>query len=246
LNPSSYDEIAGLYDELWADWYLPAAMPALERLFFSEIKAGATVIDLCCGPGHVTKELVQRGYAVTGVDNSAELIGIARTQLPGTDFRVLDARALDLPKRYDAALSTFDSLNHILRIEELQDVFSGVQRALKRGGLFVFDMNLEEAYSLDMRHWSVDLKDTSVSMVRGLYDPVTHLARTELIWFTRLAGENCWRQHKSLVEQRCYPKPQIMDALRKAGFRGVDAVSSDEAGITSDLGHGRYFFSAHA
>src|SRR5690242_16954112 len=117
---SSYDDVALMYHRLWADWYLPAALPALERLFFSQVAPPARVLDLCCGSGHVTKELVRRGYRVTGVDNSAELIELARRALPQVDFRVQDATALALEADYDAAISTFDSLNHILEIEQLK------------------------------------------------------------------------------------------------------------------------------
>jgi SAM-dependent methyltransferase len=239
---SSYDEIAGMYHALWADWYLPAAMPALERLFFAKLPGGARVLDLCCGSGHVTKELVQRGYKVTGVDNSAELIALARKALPGADLQVQDATTLRLKTRYDGVLSTFDSLNHILSLDGLQRAFESVHRILEPGGLFVFDMNLDEAYSMDLREWAVDVKQDSVGMVRGKYDPASKRAFTELIWFVRTHKNGLWRQHCSIVEQRCYPLADILLALNRAGFRHVEAIPAKDAGVTSDLGFGRMFF----
>lgn len=239
---SSYDEIAGMYHELWADWYLPAAMPALERLFFGNIPSDGRVLDLCCGSGHVTKELVKRGYKVTGIDNSAELIAIAQRALPGTDLRVQDATALSLEARYHGVLSTFDSLNHILNLNDLQRVFEGVHRILQPGGLFVFDMNLDEAYLMDLREWAVDVKEDSVGMVRGKYDSASKRAFTELIWFVRTHESDLWRQHRSIVEQRCYPLADILLGLNKAGFRQVEAIPAKDAGVTSDLGFGRMFF----
>jgi SAM-dependent methyltransferase len=235
-----------MYHALWADWYLPAAMPALEKLFFANVSSGATVLDLCCGSGHVTSELVKRGYKVTGIDNSAELIALAMRDLPGVDLRVQDAADLHLEGRYDATLSTFDSLNHILGIESLRRVFEGVCRTLQRGGLFVFDMNLEEAYSMDLREWSVDIKEQSVGMVRGKYDPASKRAFTELIWFVKIGNDNLWRQHRSIVEQRCYPLSDIVFALNEAGFRHIETIPAKDAGVTSDLGFGRVFFVARS
>ena len=241
-TPSSYDEIADMYNALWADWYLPAALPALEKLFFANIRSGARLLDLCCGSGHVTKELVKRGYQVTGVDNSAELIALAKKELPGTDLRVQDATALSLEMRYDGVLSTFDSLNHILSLDNLQSVFEGVYRVLEPAGLFVFDMNLDEAYSMDLREWAVDIKEHSVGMVRGKYDPVSQRAKTELIWFIRTNEDNLWRRHCSVVEQRCYPVSDILLGLSRAGFKRIEAIPARDAGVTSDLGLGRMFF----
>ncbi len=241
---SSYDDVAEMYHALWADWYLPAAMPALERLFFSQVRPQDRVLDLCCGSGHVTKELVARGYQVTGVDNSAELIALARREMPGVDFRLQDARDLRLEEKYAAALSTFDSLNHILSLDELARVFAGVHRALEPGGLFVFDMNLEQAYSADLREWSVDLRDESVGLVRGTFDWERKKASTELIWFVRGRDGECWRQHRSLVEQQCYSQGEILGALGEAGFRKIEAISAREAGVTSGLGFGRSYFAS--
>jgi SAM-dependent methyltransferase len=243
-STSSYDEIAGMYHALWADWYLPAAMPALERLFFSRVPPSARVLDLCCGSGHVTKELVKRGYNVTGIDASAELIALARKDLPGIDLRVQDARNLRLELQFDAVLSTFDSLNHVLSLNELEQVFAGIYRLLGPSGVFVFDMNLEEAYSADLHEWAVDVNGESVGLVRGTYDPMSQKAFTELIWFVRTGQDNLWRQHTSVVEQRCYQQLEILSSAHNAGFNHIEAVAAKDAGVTSQLGYGRIYFVA--
>lgn len=234
-----------MYHALWGDWYLPAALPALEKLFFSALRPGDRVLDLCCGSGHVTRALIARGFRVTGVDASAALIAIARRELPQAHWLVQDARTLHLDMRFDAALSTFDSLNHLLSLDELRQVFGGVRRALEPGGLFVFDMNLEEAYLLDLRQWSVNVSESRVGLVRGAYDFASGLASTELIWFER-ASHALWRRRKSVVRERCYPASEILDALHASGFKALEAIPAPDAGIVTDLGFGRVFFRARA
>ncbi len=245
-SPSSYDPIAEMYHALWAGWYLPAAMPALDRLFFSRVPVGSNVLDVCCGSGHVTKELIQRGYRVTGVDASAGLIAIAQREMPDGDWRVQDARHLHLESRYTAALSTFDSLNHVLSPEELQQIFESVRGAMRPGGLFAFDMNLDEAYRADMRRWTVDVNDATVSLVRGTYHPPSKKACTELIWFVRNETDDLWRQSRSAVEQRSYTQAEILSALEKAGFREIECMTAEEAGMTAELAFGRIFVTARA
>jgi SAM-dependent methyltransferase len=241
---STYDDIAGMYHAFWADWYLPAATPALENLFFSKVRRGSRVLDLCCGSGHVTKELVARGYLVTGVDLSASLIAEARKVLPEAEFHVQDARSLSLDRRYAAALSTFDSLTHILSIEQLREVFTGVRQHLIEGGLFVFDMNDEQAYFMDLRQWAANVAEGSVGLVRGTYDATEKMASTELIWFKKEDIGELWTQKRSVVQQRCYAAGEILAALFASGFRSAEAISAADAGVVSDLGIGRIFYVA--
>jgi len=244
---SSYDDVAEMYHQLWANWYFPAALPALERLFFSQVPAGSAILELCCGSGHVTRELVDRQYRVTGVDNSAALLALARQDLPAVEFLLQDVRKLKLKATYPAALCTFDSLNHVLELEELQEVFAGVEAALEPGGLFVFDMNLEEAYQADLHQWVVDVQDDRVGLVRGTFDPLRKRAATELIWFVRSADDQgAWRQRRSTVEHRCYRQEEILRALHGAGYVEIESASAAEAGITAELGYGRVFFAARS
>lgn len=241
---SAYDNIAAMYDEHWRNWYLPAAMPALEKLFFNVVPTQSSVLDVCCGSGHVTGELVRRGYRVTGVDLSSELIEIARNKVDA-EFVVGDARTLHLPERYDAALSTFDALNHLLSIEDLAAAFRSVHRALKPRGLFVFDMNLDQAYTIDLHNWHCTLDAENAFLVRGYYDEDQHLATTELVWFIREDGGR-WLRRTSTVEERCYPEEDIRRELANAGFRGIESTPARNLGVGPDLGFGRIFFTARA
>ncbi len=242
---SPYDEIADMYHKLWLDWYLPAAMPALERLFFSQIAPGAKVLDLCCGSGHVTKELVARGYDVMGVDLSAGLIEHARRELPCVDFRVQDVRNLELEKSFDAVLSTFDALNHLLTLDDLRRAFAATRRVLLPNGLFLFDMNLAEAYSADLHQWAVTADDRNVTLIRGAYDESTQQGDTEFIWFAKEpVADNTWRRYRSVITEHCYPQSDILLSLRDAGFLQTEAIAATDAGMDSHLGFGRFFFSA--
>ncbi len=244
--PSAYDSIAHLYNKLWADWYLPSALPALEQLFFRRVPVASRILDLCCGSGHVTKELVDRGYRVTGIDNSSELIEIARRLLPSAEFSVQDASDFRISEPVDAALSTFDSLNHIVESDRLARAFACTHASLKAGGLFVFDMNLEEAYATDLQQWTVERDDSSVSLVRGTYNPADQLASTELIWFAKNKENDCWRRETSIVKQRCYAEADILDGVAAAGFTNIEVSPAPALGVQAGLAYGRIFVSAMA
>lgn len=243
--PSAYDAIAEMYDRNWDGWYLPEAMPALQRLFFDVVPAGSRVLDVCCGAAHVTAEVIARGYRVTGIDNSEQLVRRAKVKCPEGNFSVQDVRALGLRRVFDAALSTFDSLNHVLSEGDLQASLEAVRKSLQPGGLFLFDLNGEDAYRMDMSRWQTTIEGDSVSLVRGTYDAATKVGATELIRFERNGGE-LWRRQSSRVEERCYEVDVALKLLAAAGFRRAEAVSADKAGVRGELALGRTYFSAWA
>jgi SAM-dependent methyltransferase len=243
---SPFNPVAEMYHTLWNDWYLSSASPALERMLFSRIRPESHVLDVCCGCGHVTKEVVRRGYQVTGVDASEGLIEIARREMPAVDWQLQDARYLEFPIQYDAALSTFDSLNHLPSVEDLALVFQSVHRALRPGAVFAFDMNLDEAYRTGTQQWVVDVQDKAVSLIRGNYEGDSKKVQTELIWFVKQSDSDLWRQHRSVIRQRSYSQNEILTALSQAGFHDIEAISGEEAGMTEGLGIGRLFVSALA
>jgi len=85
-----------------------------------------------------------------------------------------------------------------------------------------------------------------VSLVRGAYDDLTKVARTELIWFVPAESPDTWRQHRSVVEQRSFPEREITERLEKVGFRNIEIIAASDAGMGADLGYGRIFTSARA
>src|SRR3972149_2698138 len=85
-------------------------------------------------------------FRVTGVDGSAAMLEFARANAPGGGVVLGDARAFTLPGPFHAVLSTFDSLNHVMMLPELTEVFRRVHAVLVEGGRFLFDLNMEEGY----------------------------------------------------------------------------------------------------
>ena len=72
----------------------------------AEVQQGQRVVDVGCGPGALTAELVRRGANVSAVDPSPQFVSAARERNPTADVR--EAGAEDLPyadDELDAALS---------------------------------------------------------------------------------------------------------------------------------------------
>jgi len=92
----------------------------------------------------MTRLLAKSGYDMIGVDNSEEMLQIARdagTQGDGILYLLQDMREFELYGTVRAVVSVCDSINYILEEEELLEVFRLVNNYLDPGGIFIFDMN---------------------------------------------------------------------------------------------------------
>jgi SAM-dependent methyltransferase len=237
-----YDPFAWFYNQGWGNDYHQQSAPLLDRHVFPRLAAGARVLDVCCGIGDLSRVLAARGYQVTGIDGSEEMLRFARQRTPGAEFRLADARRFSVGSHFDAALSTYDSLNHILDPEELESAFSSVLRALVPGGLFVFDMNTEESFETLWCGSSGSVDETSAGITRASYDPVRKVGRADLTLFRQVDG--AWRRSDITVFERCYSVEDVTAALERAGFAGIEERPAGKLGMQGDMAVGRVFFFA--
>src|SRR5690242_20258701 len=115
LNDGStgYDRLAWFYNKYWGAHYHGLALAVLDKILLRDLPTAAHILDLCCGTGHLTQALARRGYRVTGVDASQEMLRYARENVPAAEFIAADARDFSFRLEFDAVISTFESLNHI-------------------------------------------------------------------------------------------------------------------------------------
>ncbi|MEO8481117.1 MAG: methyltransferase domain-containing protein [Acidobacteriota bacterium] len=108
-------------------------VPALARdlVGWLEPKSGERVLDLGCGDGVLSMDLVRAGADVVGVDASGPMTAAARAK--GVDARLGAAESLPFDAEFDAAFS--NAMLHWTR--DIDAVLSGVYRALRAGGRFV-------------------------------------------------------------------------------------------------------------
>jgi SAM-dependent methyltransferase len=239
--PAAYQGLGWFYDRYWRGLCVKA-MPALDRLVLSELPRGARILDLCCGTGHLAAALSHRGFRVTGLDGSEDMLRFARANAPRASFVAADARRFRFPACFDAVVSTFDSLNHLLRPRDLGATLRNVYGALAPGGVFVFDLNMAEAFRSEWHKSSTIAAGDHFCYVRGRYERERKLGVTEITTF-QLNGQ--WIRQDLTVYQRCYGRPEVRQALASAGFTSIASHSAKAFGIRGRLAVGRMYFAAH-
>lgn len=236
----TYDQFAWCYSQGWGEDYHSQAGPILDRYVFPRLAPAARVLDLCCGSGDLAVVLQANGFKVTGLDGSAQMLEFARARVPEAEFVLDDARTFHFERAFDAVLSTYDSLNHILELEEMECVFRNVHNALVEDGLFVFDLNMRESFETIWHGAQATVENEYVAVTRGSYDPVEKIGRADITIFRFERG---WQRSDVTVLERCYSEDEVRQALERAAFREIEVRSACELGML-DPGVGRSFFFA--
>ncbi|MEW6117472.1 MAG: methyltransferase domain-containing protein [Nitrospirota bacterium] len=179
---------------------------------------GSRLLDLCCGTGHLAQASVSCGFTVVGIDGSSEMLSYAKKRVPDGEFITADAREFEISPFFDAAVSTFDSMNHILTTEDLNRVFRNVFEVLKEGGYFLFDLNMEEAFETQWHKSTSIIKNDNVCIISGDYDRRKKIGITRLTMF-HLEGN--WRRSDAMLYQKCHSPKEVKSALQQCGFREV-------------------------
>ena len=140
----AYNEFAYFYDEFNGE----ADYDALYSQIHAKLEAhgihDGIVADLGCGTGELTLMLTQAGYDMIGIDQSEEMLCVVRDKAEqlGLSGRLLllrqDLLKLDLYGTIRAAVSTFDTFNHI---PDLDTAIANAGFFMEKGGVFLFDMN---------------------------------------------------------------------------------------------------------
>jgi SAM-dependent methyltransferase len=241
---SDYDNFAWLYNRDFTA-YAEQVFPVLKDIAGDRLPRGAHVLDLCCGTGQPAKVLTEKGYRVTGIDGSEEMLRYARENAPKAEFIAADARNFRLPPVYDAAFSTFDSLNHILKAAELRRTFRNVCKCLVSGGVFVFDLNTEKHFKTFWKNWR-DIKETPdyFYAVHSDYNPEKRLAPFQCTIFQRKSRG--WQRSDIFLQETFYSNAEVKSLLKKAGFTQIRTYSiSRERGLHKpNKGSSRIFYYA--
>ena len=141
MQKGERENVYKVYDKI-AHWFAANRYTGLlEKNYLDELVGhlpqGGKVLDLGCGTGKpILEYLLSNGFNVTGVDASAEMLGIARLNFAATEFILQDMRTLNLGRRFDAIIA-WDSFFH-LSMADQPAMFELFKRHLNPGGILLF------------------------------------------------------------------------------------------------------------
>lgn len=137
MSTGSFRDYAEYYDLIYKDKDYEGELEFIES-FFGDNKP-SKILELGCGTGNYTKILSEKGYDVTAIDLSEDMLEIARRKC---SCRVIqgDIRDFSIDEKFDAAICMFAVLGYITDNRELKKTLVNIRAHLKPGGLFIFDV----------------------------------------------------------------------------------------------------------
>jgi SAM-dependent methyltransferase len=139
-----FKSYAKYYDIIYSDKNYEKECDFLEEIFSNYSKiTPKKILDGGCGTGGHAIPLAERGYDVTGIDLSEEMINIAkekaRKRNVNIDFYVMDLRDLKLSKKFDACILMFSVIDYLTDTKDLLKTLTNIREVLKNDSLLIFD-----------------------------------------------------------------------------------------------------------
>ena len=242
MNP--YTGFAEVYDRFMDVPYDDWQASVQEVLNREEIRDGL-LLELGCGTGQMTERLAQAGYDMIGVDNSEEMLGIARQiQLdqkekkeqgelpPYPDILYLeqDMREFELYGTVRAVISVADTMNYLTDPEDFVQTLRLVNNYLDPKGIFLFDLKTVHSFRDVLGDATYAFQDEDASLIwENFYDEDEQMNEYDLTMFLQQENGLFEKQEETHL-QRAYTKEEICQMVAEAGLELVSFADADTKG----------------
>jgi SAM-dependent methyltransferase len=137
---ANYDVFAKFFDALMDK---PTEKVRRIENYIRKMNPGAkSVLDVACGTGNVLN-LLPSYLNKTGLDTSNEMLKIARKKVKKAIFFHQDMRLFQFNDKFDVIVCIYDSINHLVILNDWLTVFNKVSDHLTEDGIFIFDVQTE-------------------------------------------------------------------------------------------------------
>ncbi|MBO4343552.1 MAG: class I SAM-dependent methyltransferase [Clostridia bacterium] len=202
----------------WCDFY--------EKCFEKASKPVKNVCETACGTGNLAIELSKRGYNVTALDISEEMLSEADKKafdsgVSNIRFTLQDMCDFKLYTKPQAVICMASSINCLKTNVQLEEAFTSAYNALDDGGVFIFDVSTKKKFETVYADNAYILEDEKVLLAwQNYYNTKTKRCDFYLSFF--FENENgSYDRYDEVSGEKMFTEKTIVKTLNKAGFNDV-------------------------
>jgi len=216
----NFEEYSNYYDNFYKDKDYDKEVEFLEVVIkkYSSIEV-EDILSLGCGTATHDALLAKKGFKITGIDKSEEMLEIAKEKtrnLP-IELKLSDVSNFYLDKKFDFAMAMFNVVGYQIENNSMEGMLKSTSNSLKEGGLFVFDCWYGPAVLKD-RPFDKDKEiEGVIRKTKQKLDIENNLLN---INFQVFKGEKILEEDHKM---RFWTLPELKYFLKKGGFELVKA-----------------------
>lgn len=222
------------YGSLCTEMYeiLHASAPQDELDFYlSYAEKGMRILEPMCGSGRFLVPFYQRGFAITGLDASAEMLEKLRRKAPGAAVVQADMARYDFQEKYDYVFIPSGSICLFTDMETCGKILEKIRRLLTPGGKLALCVDTVADRLPDDGCYK---ETASVQTPDGLrlkliaqntYDPASRTQFSPGV-YQLFDGKTLLRREEMDFQTHLYAPGEMEGCLRRAGFRQITAYAS--------------------
>lgn len=132
-------DFAKQYDKIYKEDFYRNYSDFIKKIIKERgIKKNPSVFDIGCGTGRIIKYF--KKWRCSGIDPSKEMVKIARDRNKNISISVGKFNS-KIRGKFDVIISTFDTINYILKDKEMEAFFKNIKNHITDNGIFIFDFN---------------------------------------------------------------------------------------------------------
>lgn len=173
--------------------------------------------------------LEEKGYAVTGLDLSKEMLDVAKTRVKGNLFHQ-DMRDIRIETRFDAVICLGSSFTYMQCDEDVEKALSSFQRHLEQEGVLMFDNfdydRFETSRHGKWRETSHSFDDLEITRRTWSSDwnPSNGTWNTKWEWIINKGGNT--RKIQESQRLKAFRFQYIQEKLQEAGFKNIEKIDA--------------------
>ena len=227
-----YEGFANVYDHMmnhipYEEWF--------EKLLQYLQDHGVTegrICELGCGTGIMTEKFAAAGYSMIGLDNSVDMLALARQKQEESGFPILylhqNMEEMELDEPVDAMISVCDSVNYLLQEESMHSLFSRVKKYVRPGGYFIFDLKTVYCYRnlIGNQTWVEQDEEVSYIWENYFYED-QDINEYMLTIFKKQPDSELYERMEEAHYQRAYSIDRLREMIESNGLSLEECFDAD-------------------